>query len=84
MDENFDDYEIVIIESGSMDGSREICDCLATTFQKINVVHEEKKSGFGSALKLGYALASKDQQSGSCCGGYALPIRNDTSGITLV
>jgi len=60
MDENFDDYEIVIIESGSMDGSREICDRLATTFQKINVVHEEKKSGFGSALKLGYALASKD------------------------
>jgi glycosyltransferase involved in cell wall biosynthesis len=60
MDENFDDYEIVIIESGSIDGSREISDCLAGTLTKISVVLEKKKSGFGSALKLGYALASKE------------------------
>ena len=60
MDENFEDYAIVIIESGSMDGSREICDRLAGTLTNISVVHEEKKSGFGSALKLGYGLASKE------------------------
>jgi glycosyltransferase involved in cell wall biosynthesis len=60
MDENFEDYEIVIIESGSMDGSREICDHLVGVLPNINVVHEEKKFGFGSALRLGYRLASKE------------------------
>ncbi len=60
MDENFEDHEIVIIESGSMDGSHEICDRLAIALPNINVVHEDRKSGFGSALKLGYGLASKE------------------------
>lgn len=60
MDENFEDYEIVIIESGSVDGSYEVCDRLIKLFANIRVFHEKKKSGFGSALKLGYQLAIKD------------------------
>lgn len=60
MDENFIDYEIIIIESGSTDGSDEICDRLAISMPNIQVIHEEKKSGFGSALALGYSHAIKD------------------------
>lgn len=60
MSENFVDYEIIIIESGSTDGSYEICDRLAGSLPNIRVIHEEKKSGFGSALILGYGHATKD------------------------
>lgn len=60
MAKHFGDYEVILIESGSVDGSYEICDSLAGLLPKIRVVHEGKKSGFGSALKLGYRLATKD------------------------
>jgi dolichol-phosphate mannosyltransferase len=57
---HFTDYEILIVESGSIDGSAEACDRLADNFPRITVIHEGKKAGFGSALRLGYAHAQKD------------------------
>lgn len=57
---HFADYEILIIESGSTDGSADICDRLAAEFPGTRVVHEGKRAGFGSALKLGYSSARKD------------------------
>jgi glycosyltransferase involved in cell wall biosynthesis len=57
---HFEDYEIIIVESGSTDGSGEICDYLAGALPRINVLHEGRRAGFGSALKLGYAHAMKD------------------------
>lgn len=57
---HFVDYEIIVIESGSVDGSREICDSLVGILPNMRVVHEAKRTGFGSALKLGYGLAAKD------------------------
>lgn len=60
MDENFQDYEIVVIESGSTDGSHDICDRLEDELPNLNVIHEDRKSGFGSALRLGYGKASKE------------------------
>lgn len=60
MQSNFTDYEIIIVESGSTDGSEEICDRLAVSLPRIAVIHEGKKAGFGSALRVGYAHARKD------------------------
>ena len=57
---HFNDYEILIIESGSTDGSGEVCDRLAEEIPSVIVIHESRKSGFGSALRLGYAHARKD------------------------
>lgn len=59
MEENFQDYEIVVIESGSTDGSHDVCDRLEDELPNLNVIHEDRKSGFGSALRLGYGKASK-------------------------
>jgi glycosyltransferase involved in cell wall biosynthesis len=54
------DYEIIIIESGSTDGSAAACDRLAEVLPAVAVIHETQRNGLGSALRVGYAAASKD------------------------
>jgi glycosyltransferase involved in cell wall biosynthesis len=56
----FADYEILLIESGSTDGTADACDRIAATHQRIVVIHEGARRGFGSALKVGFRQASKD------------------------
>lgn len=58
--DHFSNYELIIIESGSTDGSNELCDKLAVKYKNIKVIHEGKRNGFGSALKNGYKNATKD------------------------
>jgi glycosyltransferase involved in cell wall biosynthesis len=58
--EHFADYELVIIESGSNDGTGDLCDRLATELAHVRVIHEGARNGFGSALKRGYKEATKD------------------------
>src|SRR5262245_56845127 len=41
------DYEIIIIESGSTDGSAAACDRLAETLPAVAVVHETERNGLG-------------------------------------
>jgi glycosyltransferase involved in cell wall biosynthesis len=54
------DHEIVLIESGSTDGTYELCDKLAVDLQNINVIHEGRRNGFGAAMMLGFRTATKD------------------------
>lgn len=51
------EHEIVIVESGSTDGTDVVADRLAAENRRVRVVHEGAKRGFGSALRLGYAHA---------------------------
>jgi glycosyltransferase involved in cell wall biosynthesis len=53
------DYEIVVIESGSTDGSGPLCDEAARTSPTIRVVHEPTRAGYGSAIRLGFANATR-------------------------
>lgn len=46
---NFDDFEILIVESGSTDGSIEICDQLAERWPEVEVIHQGAAEGFDSA-----------------------------------
>ena len=56
----FDDYELLIIESGSSDGTEKICDDFANKYKNIRVLHEGGRNGLGSALKLGFKNSIKD------------------------
>ncbi|MGH7388979.1 MAG: glycosyltransferase [Candidatus Rokuibacteriota bacterium] len=58
LEQHFRDYEIVVIESGSTDGTGDICDRVARA--RVRVIHEGARNGFGSAVRLGWAHARKD------------------------
>jgi glycosyltransferase involved in cell wall biosynthesis len=55
-----DQFEIILIESGSTDMSGIICDQLSDQFDFVHVIHEGRRNGFGAALKLGYKNAQCD------------------------
>jgi dolichol-phosphate mannosyltransferase len=54
------DYKIIIVESGSTDGSAAACDRLAEMLPAVTVIHERQRNGLGSALRQGYAAATMD------------------------
>jgi glycosyltransferase involved in cell wall biosynthesis len=53
-------FDILVIESGSSDGTAQACDALADELPTVVVVHEGSRNGFGAALRLGFAKATKD------------------------
>jgi glycosyltransferase involved in cell wall biosynthesis len=52
------DYEVLVIESGSTDGSAALCDEAAATWPRVRVIHEARRTGYGSALRLGFSNAT--------------------------
>lgn len=58
--QHFQEYEIIIIESGSNDCADKVCDALERLHTSIKVIHEGERRGFGSAVRLGYGAASKE------------------------
>lgn len=57
--QHVEDFEIVIVESGSTDGTGEICDRMAGELSSTRVFHEGQRNGMGAALRLGYEHAAK-------------------------
>ncbi|MFC1606564.1 glycosyltransferase family 2 protein [Candidatus Latescibacterota bacterium] len=60
MSEHFEEFELLVVESGSTDGSGDICDRLSETIPSLKVIHEGQRNGIGSGTRLGYSTASKD------------------------
>lgn len=60
LSKNFLDYEMIVIESGSTDGTYKASDLMPSCLSNLKVIHEGARKGFGSALRLGYKNASKD------------------------
>jgi glycosyltransferase involved in cell wall biosynthesis len=55
-----DDYEIIVVNDGSRDGSAAVLAKLADTVPHLKVVTHEVNRGYGGALRTGFATASKD------------------------
>jgi glycosyltransferase involved in cell wall biosynthesis len=58
--QHFQDYELLLIESGSRDDSGKICDTLSEELPNTRVHHEGARNGYGSALRTGFQFATKD------------------------
>jgi glycosyltransferase involved in cell wall biosynthesis len=54
------DYEIIVVDDGSTDSSREILQQLKSKYPKLKFVFHEKNRGYGGALRSGFAHATKD------------------------
>ena len=53
-------WELVVVNDGSSDRSRQILDELAREVPELEVVHHERNRGYGAALKTGIRRASAD------------------------
>jgi glycosyltransferase involved in cell wall biosynthesis len=54
------DYEIIVIDDGSTDGSRDILQQLSKSVPFLRVVLHERNRGYGGALRSGFEHATKD------------------------
>src|SRR3972149_7410452 len=55
-----DDFEVIVIDDGSSDNSREILKELSLINPYLKLVFHEKNRGYGGALQSGFEKASKD------------------------
>jgi len=54
------DYEIIVVDDGSTDHSREILRSLERKYPKLRVIYHERNKGYGGALRSGFAAARKE------------------------
>ncbi len=54
------DYEVIIVNDGSSDGTADVLDDLARRHSQIRVIHHPKNRGYGGALRSGFTSATKD------------------------
>src|SRR5947207_3546749 len=54
------DYEVIVVNDGSVDATPAIVDELARTYPRVRVVHHPKNRGYGGALQTGFRSATKE------------------------
>ena len=47
------DFEVIVVNDGSADGTAQIVDELARTYPEVRVVHHPRNRGYGAALRSG-------------------------------
>jgi glycosyltransferase involved in cell wall biosynthesis len=55
-----DQFEIIIVDDGSRDGTPSIADALAASHPEVRAVHHPTNLGYGAALRSGFAAAGHD------------------------
>ena len=54
------DFEIIVVNDGSVDATRAIADELARTYPDVRVIHHATNRGYGGALRSGFLGARKE------------------------
>jgi glycosyltransferase involved in cell wall biosynthesis len=54
------DFEVIIVNDGSGDTTRDIADELARTYPQVRAIHHPMNRGYGGALRTGFSAATKD------------------------
>ena len=54
------DFEVIIVDDGSSDGTGQIADEIAGRDSRVKVVHHEGNLGYGAALQSGFKAATKE------------------------
>ena len=55
-----DDHEVIVVNDGSSDYTAQVLDELARHFDHVRIIHHPKNTGYGGALRSGFAAATKD------------------------
>jgi glycosyltransferase involved in cell wall biosynthesis len=54
------DFEVIVVDDGSADGTAEIADELARTYPQVRAVHHPTNRDYGAALQTGFRSAGKE------------------------
>ena len=54
------DFEVIVVNDGSTDSTKDILDELARTYPRLRVVHHARNRGYGVALQTGFRSATKE------------------------
>jgi glycosyltransferase involved in cell wall biosynthesis len=54
------DFEVIVVNDGSSDATKEIAEELARTYPQVRVINHAVNRGYGGALRTGFASATKD------------------------
>ncbi len=60
LEEITDDYEVIVVENGSTDYTVEVLEALALKYPQLRVLTHRAPLGYGGALRVGFANATKD------------------------
>jgi len=55
-----DDFEVIVVNDGSTDGTAAVLDELARADSRVRVIRHEVNRGYGAALRTGFASATKE------------------------
>ena len=61
--QTFSDWELILVDDGSTDGSAALCDRFAAKDNRVRVFHRKKNQGVSEARNLGINEAKGDRKS---------------------